>query len=86
MYGVKVGLGGRRAWRLPRFQFTESGLVPGLDHVLRRLPEDLHPVALYRWLTTPHPDLVVDDEPATPFEWLTAGHDPEAAAELAAEL
>lgn len=82
LFGLKSG----RAWRLPRFQFTEHGLVPGFEHVVKRLPEDLSPVAVYRWLTAPHPDLVVDGEAVAPLDWLRTGHDPGWAAELAAEL
>ena len=82
LYGVKAG----RAWRLPRFQFTVDGVVPGIDVVLRRLPDDLHPVAAWRWMTTPTPDLVVDDQPVSPRDWLRGGGDPESAALLAAAL
>jgi excisionase family DNA binding protein len=82
LYGIKVG----RSWRLPRFQFTSSGLIPGIDVVLRRLPPNLHPVAVWRWLTTASPDLVLDDEARSPTDWLLTGGDPEAVASLGSEL
>lgn len=86
LYGVRVG----PAWRLPRFQFRASGgVVPGLEKILARLPDDLSPVAVQRWLTTPNVDLTArddDERPLTPLEWLQTGHSPEVAAELAAEL
>lgn len=82
LYGIKAG----RSWRLPQFQFTDAGPVPGMDVVLRRLPDSLHPVAVWRWMTTPSPDLVLEDEPLSPLDWLRAGGDPGAAVELAAEL
>lgn len=82
LYGVKRG----RAWRLPRFQFTDSGTVPGIDVVLSRLAQDLHPMAVWRWITSPAPELVVDDIVVSPRDWLCSGGDPERAAELAAAL
>lgn len=82
LFGVKAG----RSWRVARFQFTEEGLVPGIDRVVVRLPEDVRLVALFRWLTTRNPDLVVEGEPVAPIDWLRAGQDPEEVAELAAEL
>lgn len=82
LYGIKFG----RSWRLPRFQFTGSGLIPGIDVVLRRLSRNLHPVAVWRWLTTASPDLVLDDEAWSPVNWLLTGGDPEVVASLGAEL
>ncbi|HEV3164866.1 MAG TPA: helix-turn-helix domain-containing protein, partial [Isosphaeraceae bacterium] len=49
LYGIKPG----GAWRLPRFQFTSGGQVPGIDRVLQAVPGTLHPVAVQRWLTHP---------------------------------
>ncbi|MGQ0628864.1 MAG: hypothetical protein ACT4PL_12290 [Phycisphaerales bacterium] len=82
LYGIKVGKG----WRIPRFQFHGQGLVPGIARVLDRLAPDLHPVAVHRWLSTPNPDLLVDDAPTSPLDWLRIGNAPEAVAELAAGL
>jgi hypothetical protein len=85
LYGVKDG----NAWLLPAFQFVGNGLVPGIQDVLRRLPEGLSPLAVARWLTLPNPDLPTrDDEerPLSPRQWLLEGNPPGPAAELAAAL
>lgn len=85
LYGLKDG----NAWLLPAFQFVADGLVPGIEVVLRRLPSDLSPLAVARWLSTPNPDLTTrddDERPLTPRQWLLEGHPPDAAATLAAAL
>jgi hypothetical protein len=82
LYGIKEG----RSWRVPRFQFAGRKPVPGVATVIGALPPDLHPVAVRRWLTTPHPDLRVDANearPVAPLEWLRTGRAPEAVADLA---
>lgn len=86
LYGVRAG----QSWRLPRFQFCPtSGVVPGIEKVIARLPADLSPVAVHRWFTLPHVDLTTRDDaerPLSPLEWLQTGHSPLVAAALAAEL
>jgi hypothetical protein len=84
LYGIKM----RAGWRLPRFQFTADGLVPGLEGVLPRLAPDLHPVEVLAWLTTPNSDLSLnaDETPVAPLDWLRSGRNPEPVAVLAAEL
>lgn len=84
LYGIKLG----REWRIPKFQFAGRGMVPGLDQVVAKLPGDIHPVTFYRWLTTPTPDLTLDEHetPVAPLDWLKLGHAPERVAELAANL
>jgi len=85
LYGVKDG----NAWRLPAFQFVTEGLVPGIEVVLRRLPPEVSPLAVARWLVTPNPDLTTrddDEHPLSPRQWLLEGHPPEAAAALATSL
>lgn len=86
LYGIKAG----DEWRLPAFQFARTGLVPGIDRVLPRLPSRLSPIAVYRWLHTPNPDLDDGSEEQgrtlTPLQWLQTGGDPEVVAELAAGL
>lgn len=85
LYGVKD----RRGWRVPRFQFAGSRLVPGIDDVLPHLPAGLHPLAVHRWFTTPNPDLV-DEEgdaaPMSPLAWLRSGLSVDVVAQLAAQL
>ena len=82
LYGIKEG----KAWRVPRFQFAGRKPVPGVAAVIGALPPDLHPVAVRRWLTTPHPDLRVDPDEArsvAPLEWLRTGRAPEVVTDLA---
>jgi hypothetical protein len=85
LYGVKD----ERAWRIPKFQFEKKDkIVRGIDKVFPRVRPDAHPLAVKRWFTMPHQDLVVDDdeEPVTPLAWLAAGQPPEVVAELAGEI
>ena len=83
LYGIKVG----KSWRVPTFQFQGRRLIPGIERVVARLAADLHPVAVYRWFTSPTPDLTFENDTSlSPLDWLRSGHPPEAAAELAAEL
>lgn len=80
LYGIKVG----RGWRIPKFQFRGRRPVPGIERVVARLAPDLHPVAVYRWFTSPSPDLTLDDASTSPLDWLRVGNPPERVAELAA--
>ena len=69
-------------WRLPAWQFTSSGVLPGLELVLRALPEDQPALVVAAFMSTPQSDLVINSRPATPRQWLLAGGDPELVAEL----
>jgi hypothetical protein len=90
LYGMKE----RAAWRLPRFQFDphkKGTLVRGIDKVLPHISPSAHPLAVEKWFSMPHPDLVIaimgDDETrVTPLAWLSAGKPPEEVAELAREI
>jgi hypothetical protein len=82
LYGIKID----DAWRLPAFQFRNKRLVPVIERVLRRLPGNLHPVAVHRWFHLAHPELMSDEQALSPLQWLEAGHDPEIVADLAAGL
>jgi hypothetical protein len=84
LYGIKE----RGNWRLPRFQFEDGQLVPNVGTVLTRLRDGMHPVGVWRWFTTPNPDLVVeeDETPASPLEWLRAGLSAGPVVALASEL
>ena len=85
LYGIKAG----DEWRLPVFQFSQTGLVSGIDRVFPRLPQSLNPVAVFRWFQTPNPDLEEGKEQGralTPLQWLEIGNDPDVVAELAAGL
>jgi len=74
LYGVKPG----REWRLPLFQFTDSGEVPGIKRVLPLIDRRLSPVAVARWFHLPKPELRDGelDRDLTPREWLLGGRDP----------
>ncbi len=80
------GLTDGDAWRIPWFQFAGPRPVPGLDRVLVELPEAIHPVAVYRFLSLPNPDLEVDGVPVSPLTWLRTGADPRPVALIAADL
>lgn len=82
LYGIRTGPN----WRLPAFQFSDRGVIPGLSAVVRCLPVDLHPLAVERWLTAPSPDLELDGRPVSPLAWLRSGADPSRVADIAAEL
>jgi hypothetical protein len=85
LYGVRLGSG----WAIPEFQFEGDALLPGLSEVVSRLDSQLHPIAIFRWFTTPHSDLVhpdLEDRPVSPRDALRLGLPPAEVAELAADL
>jgi hypothetical protein len=82
LYGVVVA----GTWRLPLFQFTGTGVLPGLDQVVPALPEGLHPLAVANWFTGANVDLDTGSGPVSPLDWLTAGGDPAPVARLASAL
>lgn len=73
-------------WRLPRFQFTDTGVLAGLDRVLAVLPADVQPLVVARFFTAPSPDLLIDGEPTGVSQWLAAGGDIGSVLALAADL
>jgi excisionase family DNA binding protein len=77
-----------RAWRLPIFQFADRGELPVWTEVCPALPEAVSPVAVERWLSFPHPDLVTGEEeiPLSPRQWLLEGRPAQDVARLAREL
>ena len=85
LYGIRLESG----WRLPRFQFDDDGLVPGIGEVVAELDPELHPATVYNWFVLPNPDLVDEKlagEPLCPRDWLRHGFPPRAVAELAKHL
>ena len=83
MYGIKDVSG----WALPRWQFSDdlTGLLPGMRQVLPHLDRGLHPVAVYTWMTSPNPDLTVDEHEEvtlSPRDWLRSGRSPHVVATL----
>lgn len=77
-----------RSWKLPVFQFTKRGELPGWGEVCPSLPPAASPLAVERWLRLSHSDLVTGDDetPMSPRAWLLEGRPPEAVAALAGEL
>lgn len=83
LYGIRLESG----WRIPEFQFEGDGLLPGWSEVVAALDPELHPISVYRWLTTPTSDLEGrDGRRLSPRDWLRLGYKPSAVAELAADL
>ena len=82
LYAVKSS----RAWRLPAWQFTRRGEVPGMAAVMHALPDDTGLIEVDGFVNSPSVDLVVDGSPVTPLEWLASGRDPQPVVQLAADL
>jgi hypothetical protein len=86
LYGIKE----ERSWRIPTFQFDakRKKLVRGIEKVVPHIRLDAHPLAVARWFSMPHQDLVVGDDelPVTPVQWLTGGGAVEIVADLASEI
>ena len=78
LLGVRTATG----WRLPRFQFRGSAVLRGLEQVLAAFPEDVHPLAVQRFLHTPHMDLSHDGKRVSPATWLEAGGERDVVAAL----
>lgn len=63
LYSVRGEMGERR---IPRFQFSSRGGVPGMEEVMRVVPRGIHPVALQNFFMSPDPDLYLDEEEEVP--------------------
>jgi hypothetical protein len=81
-----MGWKDRGGWRLPAWQFTEHGVLPGLEQILAALPTDQPALVVAAFMTTPQEDLMARSRAITPCEWLQSGGDPERVARLAAML
>ncbi|HJQ45431.1 MAG TPA: DNA-binding protein [Amycolatopsis sp.] len=84
--GRLAGWKDHSGWRLPAWQFTDCGTLPGLDVVLAAVPGDQPALVVAAFMTTPQDDLLIGDERVSPREWLLAGGDPAPAAALASTL
>lgn len=71
LYSIKVD--GRH--RFPEWQFAGDGtvLLPGLKQVIQALPDDLDPASVEGLMTSKQDNLLLQDSPVTPREWLQAG-------------
>ena len=84
--GRLMGWKDRGGWRLPKWQFTDHGVLPGLEQVIAALPEDQPALVIAAFMTTPQEDLMARSQPITPADWLAAGGDPQRVARLASML
>ncbi|HEY1570766.1 MAG TPA: DNA-binding protein [Pseudonocardiaceae bacterium] len=84
--GRLMGWKDRGGWRLPVWQFTENGVLPGLEQVLSALPGDQPALVVAAFMTMPQEDLLARARAISPRDWLTAGGDPRRVARLAAML
>lgn len=84
--GHLVGWKDRGGWRMPAWQFTESGVLPGLETVLPEIPSDQPALVVAAFMTTPQDDLLIEDQASTPRQWLLARGDPAKVAKLASTL
>ena len=73
---------------LPRFQFTKTGTLPGLEKVLPAINNDVHPIAIQRFFLTPSEDLYAKEMKTmlSPRDWLIARYSPEPIVLMAADL
>ncbi|GAA1346655.1 DNA-binding protein [Saccharothrix algeriensis] len=84
--GRLVGWKDRGSWRLPAWQFTAAGVMPGLEAVLAAVPADQPALAVAAFMTTERADLPVAGGCGSPRDWLLAGGDPRRVADLVARL
>ena len=84
--GRLMGWKDRGGWRLPRWQFTDHGVLPGLEQVIAALPEDQPALVIAAFMTTPQEDLMARSQPITPVDWLASGGDPQRVARLASMI
>jgi hypothetical protein len=83
LYAVRVD----DEWRFPLWQFDGEGRpIRGVGTVMPALPHDMHPVAVWRFMSEPSPDLEILDRKVSPLEWLRSGGDPDPVAAVAREL
>src|SRR3979411_1746080 len=59
-----------QGWRLPAWQFNGSGVLPGLEVILEALPKDQPALVVAAFMNTPQADLLINDRPVTPRQWL----------------
>jgi hypothetical protein len=73
-------------WRFPRAQFNAGPPIRGLPAVSLALPLDLHPVAVWRFLSEPNGDLELEGGSVSPIDWLRSGGSSDPVVAIAREL
>lgn len=68
--------------RLPRWQFLNAALLPGLDVIVPAIPRGITPAILDAFMRTPQADF----DHQTPIEYLAGGGDPRPVAGFIADL
>lgn len=68
--------------RIPRWQFLDATLLPGLEVIVPAIPRGITPAILDAFMQTPQPDF--DNQ--TPIEYLAAGGDPQPVAGFVQDL
>lgn len=83
LIGIKLGQG----WRLPRWQFDDARVLPGLEVLAPRFAPHLSPLIIRDWMLRSEPDFADETHEAlSPRDWLRLGYDPMVLAPLAADL
>ncbi len=77
-----AGTGRNREHVLPAWQFHHGRALPHLRDIITALPEDMHPLDVQTFMTTPRESL----GERTPAEWLASGGAPEPVTRLADDL
>lgn len=70
----------------PGWQFTEQGLLPDLQRILKHLDPKVKALTINRFMTRKHGDLPLGNHCLSPQEWLASGHDPLEVERLARDL
>lgn len=85
LYGIRIGTG----WYIPEFQFDGDESIRGMGEIVSQIDPELHPVAVFRWFTSPNRDLSTDDPSGgnlSPRDWLRLGFPVQPVVELASNL
>lgn len=82
LYGIRIG----SYWYIPEFQFEGKRLIGGIEEVVAHLDPELHPISVFRWFTTPHPDLYFEGLSLSPRDWLLRGLPGQPVVEFATNL
>lgn len=59
-----------------------SPVLRGIDIIVPSIPQHWRPEAIHAFMSSPQRELVIDDTPCTPVQWLLDGRDPRRIAEI----